>query len=76
MTLRSAAPERAEAIASLIELEPVAPADQLIELEAPLAVELDHHRHVDDGAGRAHLGAEDLLAVGGEIAGIDGREDA
>ena len=76
MTLRRAAPERAEATASLIELEPVAPADQLIELEAPLAVELDDHRHVDDRAGRAHLGAEDLLTVGSEIAGIDGREDA
>ncbi len=69
MTLRTAAPEREEASASLIELEPIAAADQLVELEAPLAIELDDHRHVDRRAGRAHLGAQDLLAVGGEPAG-------
>ena len=46
ITLRNAAPEREEASASLM-LEPIAAADQFVELEASLAIELDDLRHVD-----------------------------
>ena len=40
----------------------------LVELEAPLAIELDDFRHVDGQSRGAHLRAEDALSVGGERA--------
>src|SRR5271170_4159635 len=44
----------------------IPPGDEFVELEASFPVERDNPRHIDHGAGRAHLGAENPLSGRGE----------